>query len=122
MATSKAVTVIHDDITLTAAAGDTTSSGHDLQDSHASHVNIELTNGGTGPTIPAQVQVQVSDDDSNWFPFGGPFKGNTDNNGVEAWGGVELPPGTQYVRFVSGTNTGQDVTLRASVGEVTSVT
>ena len=122
MATAKSGTVIHDDITLTAGVGDTTSSGHDLQDSHGQSVNVELTNGATGPTIPAQVQVQVSDDNANWFNFGGPLVGNVDNNGVASWGGIALPADKQYARFVSGSNTDEDVVLRASVGEITSVT
>lgn len=120
MATTKTVTVVHNDVTLTAAAGDTTSSSVNLLDGYGAMAHIELTNGGTGPTIAAQTQIEVSPDDTNWYEYGGPLIGTTGNSEVSFWN-VPLDKGIAYVRFVSGSNTGQDVTLRVEVTEVSAV-
>ena len=120
MATTKTVTVIHNNITLTAAAGDTTSSSWDLQNGYGGTLHIRITNGGTGPTIAAQVQVQTSPDDSNYYDFGGPLVGTTTNSDVIEWN-VEIPMGVKYLQTVSGSNTGQDVTLRVEGTEIVEV-
>ncbi len=115
----KSPTVVRANVTMTASAGNATSSSVNLTDSRGAVCDIKLTNGATGPTIPAQVQVEVSEDDSNYYAFGGPLKGNTDNNGIESWGGIAIPASARHVRFVSGSNTGQDVTMRIGVSEIT---
>lgn len=106
--------------TLTAAAGDTTATGVDLRTTYAALYAIKLTNGATGPTIPAQVQVQVSADDSGYYNFGGPLVGGTANNAVSSWT-VELPSAAKYARTVSGSNTGQNVALATEVMDITAI-
>ena len=120
MATIKAVTVIENNTTLTAGAGDDVSTGVNLDDGFGAQLHLKLTNGGTGPTLAAQVQIEVSPDDTNWYEFGGPFVGSTVNSAVVSVS-VDIPIGIEFVRTVSGTNTGQDVTVRAELSEITSV-
>jgi hypothetical protein len=120
MATTKARTSIWSSQTLTAGAGDTTSTAVDLSDGYGAQVNIKLTNGATGPTVAAQVQIQYSADDTTYFNYGGPLVGNTDNNGVESWS-VTVPIGVEYIELVAGSNTGQNVTVDADISEVTAV-
>lgn len=121
MATTKNLTAIWSSQTLTAGSGDTTSSAVTLDDGYGAALGIKLTNGATGPTVPAQVQIQVSQDNSEWYNFGPPLVGVTDNNGVESWGGIEIPMGVEYVRLVAGSNTGQSVTVDADISEVTAI-
>ena len=120
MATSKTVSVIHNNITMTAAAGDVTSDPWDLQDGYGGVLNVKLTNGATGPTVAGQVQIQCSPDDSNYYNYGGPLVGSTTNSAVRSFT-INVPVGVKYVKVVSGSNTGQNVTLRVSGTEVVSV-
>ena len=119
MASTKVLTTIQN---LTIGLGTTSvSSGLDLQDGYGATCDIKITNGGTGPTVACQVQLEVSEDDSEYFDFGGPLLGSTGNNAVSSWGGVDIPLSTQYVRASSGSNTGQSVTLRIDVSETTAI-
>jgi hypothetical protein len=121
MATTKAITaVLFDDVALTAGAGDQTATAANVTDAYRQGVVIKLTNGGTGPTVAAQVQVEVSLDNSNWYEHGGPVVGGTANSGIYSQT-VIIPDWIQYVRAVAGSNTGQNVTCRAEVGEVSAV-
>jgi len=121
MATTKVVTAIWSTQTLTAAAGDTTSGTQTIDAGYGAALHIKLTNGATGPTIPAQVQVRVSADNTEWYSYGGPLKGGTASNGISSWGGIPVPIGVEYLRLVAGSNTGQNVTVDADISEVTAV-
>lgn len=118
MASTKTVTAIWSSQTLTAGAGDTTATAVNLTDGYGATVNIKLTNGSTGPTLPAEVQIQLSEDNSEWYNFGSPLIGTTDNSGVTSWAGIEIPYGTNYLRLVAGSNTDQNVTVDADLSEV----
>ncbi len=121
MASTKVVTAIWSGTTLTAGAGDTTSSAVTLDDGYGAALGIKITNGGTGPTLAAQVQIETSQDNSEWFKFGGPLVGTTENSEVSSWGGIEIPIGVEYLRLVGGSNTGQNVTVDADVSEVAAI-
>lgn len=121
MASTKAVTAIFNGTTLTAGASDTTSSVVTLDDGYGAALHIKLTNGATGPTVAAQVQIQVSADNSEWYDLGGALVGSTTNSDVVSWGGIEIPVGVEYLRLVAGSNTGQAVTCDADISEVTAV-
>lgn len=118
MAATKSHNVVS--ATLTAGAGDTVATGVDLTAVYAAAYLLKLTNGATGPTVPAQIQVQVSADNSTWYNHGGPLVGSTVNSAVSSWV-VELPPSALYARTVSGSNTGQNVTLNTDVVELTGI-
>lgn len=120
MATTKSVVVQSDNVTLTAAAGDTTATGTDLTNNYGDTMLIKITNGATGPTIAGQAQVEVSGDNTNYFKHGGPLVGGTSNNGISSWT-VQLSKDILYARTVSGSNTGQDVTLRVEITQVDTV-
>lgn len=122
MALTKARTSLHSAITLTAGAGNTTSSTIDLTGSYGTQVDIQLTNGATGPTIAAQVQIQVAADSGGtlFTNFGGPLVGSTASSAVSSWS-VDLPIGVGAVRLVSGSNTGQNVTIDADYSKVTAI-
>lgn len=120
MASTKARTSIWSATTLTAGAADTTSSIIDINTGYGAQVNIKLTNGATGPTVAAQVQVRVYNDTGHTLvvDFGGPLVGSTSNNGVTSWS-VDLPIGVCSVVLVAGSNTAQNVTVDADISNVT---
>lgn len=125
MAATKVRTSIWAAQVLTASAGPTTSSWVDLSGGYGAVVNFRLTNGGTGPTIPAQVQVQVA---NNWnagapslaMAFGGPMVGDINNSFARDFS-VELPPSVAAVRLIAGQNTGANVTVDADVSNITAL-
>jgi len=125
MSATKTRTSIWSGQTLTAGAGNTTSSVIDLSAGYGSVINIRLTNGATGPTVAAQVQVVVANNYNSGSPtlpisFGGPFTGGVTNSGVY-YCSVEIPIGIEAVELVAGSNTGQNVTVDADISTVTAV-
>lgn len=121
MALTKTTAVVADSITLTAGAGDTTGSAVDLTACYDAALDVKITNGATGPTVAAQVQIQHSPDNSNWYNLGGALKGSTTNAAVVSWALIPLGPDVRYIRHVSGSNTGQNVTLRIEVSKLIGV-
>ena len=125
MALTKVRSSIWSAQTLTAGGGNTSSSVIDLTGSYAAQIDIKLTNGGTGPAQPAQVQVVVGNDYNAGSPtlptnFGGPMQGSTANSGV-AYFSIEIPIGVQSVQLVAGSNTVQNVTVDADISKVTGI-
>jgi hypothetical protein len=125
MAATKARTSIWSAQTLTAGAGNTNSSWIDLSAGYGAQVDIKLTNGATGPTIAAQVQVQVANDYNAGSPtlvtnFGGALVGGVTNSEIDYWS-VQIPPATEAIRLVAGSNTGQNVTVDADVSNITGI-
>jgi hypothetical protein len=125
MAATKSRTSIWSSQTLTAGAGDTASSVIDLSGAYGAQVNIKLTNGGTGPTVGAQVQAKVANDYNAGSPtllvnFGGAFGGGTENSGVY-YCSIEVPVGVEAIELVAGSNTGQNVTVDADISIVTAL-
>lgn len=101
-----------------AAGGTTTGDSQDLSDAEAAELHLRITNGATGPTLPAQVQIETSPDGSDWYDYGGPLKGKTANAGISEWT-VPIDRGVKYARVVGSGNTGQGVTLDAWIVVVT---
>lgn len=124
MAATKARSSIASSVTMTASAGDVTSTAIDLNTGYGAQVNIVITNGATGPTIAAQAQIQVANDAAAgtqlWTKFGGPFVAGVENNGVY-YASAQLPIGVAAVRIVHGSNTGQNTTISADVSNVTAI-
>lgn len=108
--------IVMNDVTLTAGAADTTSDTL-IVSPYGAEVAVWLTNGATGPTVAAQVQIQKSVDGSKWADVGGALVGGTANSGVYSWM-VELPGGFPNVRFVCGSNTAQNVTVAVHAGPI----
>ena len=105
-----------DGLALTADASDVTSISVPLHASDGATAHIKLLNGATGPTLPAEVQVQVSPDDSLWISNGGPLKGGVTNNGAYTWP-MDITTGAKFARFVVGSNTDEDVSVSVTVTE-----
>jgi hypothetical protein len=119
MAVTKTNTVLHNDESVAAGGADETSSAVDLTAVDEAAVNVKITNGATGPTVAGQCQLELSNDNTNWHKFGGPLQGGVTNSGVYSWAGIRVPTGTQRVRAVIGSNTGQAVTYRVDCSTYT---
>ena len=124
-APTKARTSIWSGQTLTAGAGNTTSSVIDLSATFESQIDIKLTNGGTGPTVAAQVQVVVANNYNAGSPtlltnYGGALVGSTTNSAVSYFS-VTIPIGVAAVELIAGSNTGQNVTVDADISSVTGI-
>lgn len=117
MATTKTARVLENGLTLTAGAGDDTGTALNLTDSYGGTLHLKLSNGGTGPTIGAQIQVETSADNSEWYSYGGALVGGLTASTAYSWN-VDIPMGVMYIRTVQGSNTGQDVTCNIDFGEV----
>ena len=121
MASTKVFTALFSAETLTAGAGDKTSALATLDDGYGASLHLKITNGGTGPTVAAQMQVQVSGDNSEWYKFGEAFVGSVTASAVRSWGGIDIPPGVEYLRVLAGSNTDQNVVVDADISEVTAL-
>ena len=120
MATLKTPTTIFYNVTLTHDAADTTSSVVDLQDGYNSGVLVKITNAATGPTVAAQFIVYISADNSNWYSLVGAFVASLGNSVVSQWA-INIPIWAKYLKIVAGSNTGQNVTIRAELVEVADI-
>jgi hypothetical protein len=119
MATTKVVTVLMDNVTVT-AGGSATSITLDLQDGYGAALAIKITNGATGPTVAAQAQIWISPDNSNYYAFGGALIATLGNNVVTSWL-VPIHMAVKYVYVIVSGNTGQSIVARVSGTEVTEV-
>jgi hypothetical protein len=120
MASTKVVTVLDDGVTLTASAGDHTSGVWTIDDGYGGELYIKITNGATGPTVAAQAQIWASPDNSNYYKIGGILISTLGNAIVTSWS-IPIPIGIEYVKIISGSNTGQNVVIRVEGSEVTAI-
>ena len=120
MASTKVVSVLDNNVTLTAGAGDNTSTVWTLDDGYGAELYIKVTNGATGPTVAAQAQIWASPDNSNYYKFGGALIATLGNNVITSWS-IPIPIGVEYLKVISGSNTGQNVVIRVEGSEVTAI-
>lgn len=121
MALTKTRTSIWSGVTL-AVGTPQTSSVINLTGSYGATISIKITNGATGPTLPAQVQVKTANDTVPTLlaDYCGVLVGPTSNSGTSSWV-IEIPIGVEAVELVGSGNTGQSVTLDADISIVTAV-
>jgi hypothetical protein len=124
-APTKSRTSIWSGQTLTAGAGSTNGTWIDLSGVFEAQIDIRITNGATGPTVAAQVQVQVANDYNAGSPtlpgnFGGALVASVINSDVNYFS-ITIPIGCAAVRLVAGSNTGQNVTIDADISRVTAI-
>ena len=119
MAATKSNSYVLSDVTMTAGAGNVTTSGPDVSGAYGSIALIKFTNGTTGPTVAGQVDIQLSGDTTNWYSLTTVLS-SLANSAVVSFP-VLIPMEAKNVRFVSGSNTGQNVTLRIEVTSVTAL-
>ncbi len=120
MAATKAVTAIF-------SAEDFTTGGHadssaiNLDDGYGAQLGVKVTNGATGPTVALSLQIEVSQDGTEYYNFGGPLASATGNSIVTSWS-IDIPIGVEYVKLSeSVTPTGQTVVVDSDISEVTAV-
>ena len=121
MALTKSRTSLYSSQTLTAGAADTTSSAVDVSASYETVLDITLVNGATGPTVAAQVKVQVAADTGGtlWVDLC-TLIGGTANSTTYSWT-VAIPNAVQAFRTIAGSNTAQNVTLNADYSRITAL-
>lgn len=125
MAAIKSRTSIWSGQVLTAGAANTPSPWIDLSAAYGAQLDIRLTNGTSGPTVAAQVQILVAAAYNSGSPvlptsFGGAFVGGTGNGEVD-YLSAEIPIGVAAVQLVAGSNTGQNVAVDADISIVIGV-
>jgi len=122
MATTKVVTVLSNDVTITKDQGAeaVASADWDLDNGFGGQLYIEVTNGATGPTVAAILQIYASPDDTTYYKFGGALGSTLGNNAVTTWS-IPIPIGVEFIRVMSGSNTDQDVVVRVEGSEVTAI-
>ncbi len=118
---SKSATLVWSGQSLAAGAGDIFSSVVKLGDSYGALPHRKITNGGTGPTVEAEIFVELSADNSRWYEFGSSLKGGTAANAVTS-DSVEIPDKAIFMRLKAGRNTGQAVTVDADASVLDSLT
>ncbi len=102
------------------SAGSTaTGTAFDVTTAFGGLITIKITNGGTGPTVPATAYVYVSGDNSN-FKLLTSFTHSSTNSAVGEFS-CELPAAAMYVRVDVTGNTAQAVTCEAFMQELTDI-
>ena len=122
MASTKAVTVLSNNVTITKDQGAeaVASSDWDLSDGYGGQLYLKVTNGATGPTVAAVLQIYASPDDTTYYKFGGALGSTLGNDAVTTWS-IPIPIGVEFIRVMSGSNTDQDVVVRVEGSEVTAI-
>ena len=120
MATTKTESVLLNDVTLVPATPQT-SSVLSLTDGYGGSMLIRITNGGTGPTLAAEAQVEISYDNSQWYSYGGAFVAGVANSGVYEWPVSIQMNEAKHARVTVGENTAENVTVRVEGMEVEAV-
>lgn len=110
------------------AAGSTTRGTVDLRTTQGGTLTIKLTNGATGPTLAATVNVLMAHNSgstpaaasagADWKTIWS-FTGTTANNGITEQP-FDVGPGVMHLEVEVTGNTGQAVTCEAFLSEITS--
>ena len=98
-----------------------TSATIDVRLARQMSLNCKIVNGGTGPTIAAMIQINTSNDGTNFYPYGGALVAGVTSSATYAWGSLIFPDGVQYIQLVGSSNTGQNVTLSADISYVANI-
>ena len=111
------------------AAGSTTRGTADLRTAQGGMLTVKVTNGATGPTVPATVNILVAHDagatptaasaGSDWKTIWS-FAASTGNNVVTEQS-ITIDPAVMHVEVEVTGNTAQAVTCEAFLSEITSV-
>lgn len=106
--------------TTNTAGSTTTATAVGVTDCYSATAILKITNGGTGPTVACSGYIETADSGgSDWFRIWG-FTGPLSNS-ASMTVAFELPPGTNDVRSVFTGNTGQSVTVEATLDIVTAL-
>jgi hypothetical protein len=119
MAATKNLRTIIAAATSNTAGSTTTGTVFDLTTKYGGLLTAKITNGGTGPTVPAQVNIYTSGDNTNFKLFAA-LVGDSVAGSVNEWA-VDIPAAAMYVRADVTGNTAQAVTAECFVQELTTV-
>lgn len=119
MAATKNLRTIISAGTTNTASSTTTGTVITLTTAYGGLLTAKITNGATGPTVPASVKIYTSGDNSNFKLFA-TLTGDSVNNSVNEWA-VNIPAPTMYVRADVTGNTAQSVTCEAFLQELTTI-
>ena len=103
--------------TSVAAAGNATSAVVTNTTAYGITITVQAINGGTGPTVPLGVNIQVSADNTTWVLWASDQAGTVAST-TYTWG-YQLPPEVAYARVYATGNTGQAVTVAAQYNQIT---
>lgn len=98
------------DLTLVAGEGNQIATVISAIQGHGTFVHRKITNGATGPTVQATIDMEVSLDNQTWFQFGTLLQGGT-TLGVVTETIEEIPKNYPHIRIIAGGNTVQDVVV-----------
>lgn len=102
--------------------GPTTTTKRDVNAAYLTGVYIEITNGATGPTNAAEVQVRTyAAGQTKAFNKGTPFVGSTSNSAVVSVAQLEIPMDADAWDAVITHPTGQAVTVAIHEGKVNTI-
>ena len=112
------------------AAGSTTRGTADLRTAQGGMLTVKVTNGATGPTVPATVNILIAHDagatptaassGADWKTIWS-FAASTGNNVVTEQS-ITIDPAIMHLEVEVTGNTAQAVTCEAYLSEITSVT
>ena len=111
------------------AAGSTARGTADLRTAQGGLLTIKITNGATGPTVPATVNILIAHDagatptaaaaGADWKTIWS-FAASTGNNVITEQS-ITIDPGVMHLEVEVTGNTAQAVTCEAYLSEITSV-
>ncbi len=119
MAATKNLRTIIAAATSNTAGSTVTGTAINLTTAYGGLITIKITNGATGPTVPASAKVYTSGDNTNFKLFA-TLTGDSTNNSVNEWS-VDISAPTMYARVDVTGNTAQTVTCEAFLQELTTV-
>lgn len=119
MAATKNLRTIIAAATSNAASATTTGTAINLTTAYGGIWTAKVTNGGSGPTVGATVNVYVSGDNTN-FKLVAALLCPTGNSLVSEFSGL-VDPGVMYFRIDVTGNTVQAVTCEAFLQELTTI-
>lgn len=101
------------------ATSTTTGTGVDLSAGYGATCNIRITNGATGPTTPCRCDLEVSNDNSDYYIYRTIYGSTVNDDVVEA--SIEIPAGYKYARTVFTGNDDQSVTIESDGTNITAI-
>jgi hypothetical protein len=101
------------------AGGTTTSTSVNLTTAYGATILAKVTNGGTAPTLPCAVTVNVSSDGTAWRQYAQQTAGLAASSAYSM--AFDLPITVMYAQVVFKGNTGQAVTVEALCEYVTGI-
>lgn len=114
MGATKTLVTLFNNETLTAGNPDEESAVASMPGGYGGTVQIEITNGGTGPTVPAECEIWTSPNNSKWYKFGNPLVAGVAASTSYPWS-RDITIGHQYLKLKAGKNTVQDVVIHATM-------